>query len=715
MSGILRRLAGSRLFWGVLVLKLVLGTFVGSHYLRELFAPFLSYTAESWFADPWAWFAERGHAAQFPYPPVMLYVMVLPRLLLGPLLDPGVWTVTPLHLLVTRLPLLASDLALTLVLAAWFPHRFRAILVGLWASPLLIYVTYWHGQLDLVPTALLFVGLHFLRRERFVPAAVLFGLMLATKSHLFLAVPFLVIYAWRRYGRARALGLAAGLAAVYVAALMPYATRAGFRAMVFGSEEQLRVFSFALPLDASQLVYLAPFALAVLGLRFLSYARINWDLLMVFLGLGFSVFLTLAPPQPGYVLWSLPFLVLFYASGQGRRRVVLHVYTVAYFGYFLLRPDSDAFEALALVAPSVAALGSPASWLAGVLPASLPGVLCNLSFAVLLAAMGLMVLEMYQVGVRSNDAYRERVRPVLVGVAGDSGAGKDTLAHDLVALTGRANSLVVSGDDYHRWPRGHEAWQVYTHLDVRANDLHLQAEHAVGISRGASIVKGTYDHASGAFTPESVVDPRQVIVFSGLHTLLHEAQRRLFDLTVFLDPDEALRRHWKVARDVAERGHSAEQVDQSLRDREADRAKSILPQRDVADLVFRARPEGALPPDGAAGPEPELALDVLALNSFRLQPLVEALGKVPGLEVEHAPFADARLQRLAIRGRVDAEALRQVALAVVSGLHELAPAPEFTAGVRGLQQVVLLVCLSERLRWSAVEGQGPGALALPSA
>src|SRR5205807_1408516 len=54
---------------------------------------------------------------------------------------------------------------------------------------------------------------------------------------------------------------------------------------------------------------LAPLALAVLWLRFQAYPKTNWGLLMAYLGLGFCVFILLAPPPPGYFPWSLPFLV----------------------------------------------------------------------------------------------------------------------------------------------------------------------------------------------------------------------------------------------------------------------------------------------------------------------------------------------------------------------------------------------------------------------
>src|SRR4051812_16671240 len=71
-------------FWLVLAFKLLLGSFVASHYLRDLFVPFTNYFVDSRFANPWSWFAAHGVLNSFPYPPVMLYIMAAPRLLLAP-------------------------------------------------------------------------------------------------------------------------------------------------------------------------------------------------------------------------------------------------------------------------------------------------------------------------------------------------------------------------------------------------------------------------------------------------------------------------------------------------------------------------------------------------------------------------------------------------------------------------------------------------------
>jgi len=56
-SPAVRAFFGNPLFWGALVLKVALGSMLASHFLRDLFVPFLNYFVESGFANPWDHFA----------------------------------------------------------------------------------------------------------------------------------------------------------------------------------------------------------------------------------------------------------------------------------------------------------------------------------------------------------------------------------------------------------------------------------------------------------------------------------------------------------------------------------------------------------------------------------------------------------------------------------------------------------------------------------
>lgn len=697
-----REFVGNPLFWGALAVKVVAGTLFASTFLRDYFAPFVNYFVESGLSNPWEFFAARGETRQFPYPPVMLYLMALPRAALGFLLPPGWDSLTVATLFVYRLPLLAADLAIGLLLAYWFPQRVRLVLLMYWCSPLAFYITYWHGQLDVLPTAIFLLSLVFLRRKQLLPFAVTFGAALATKSHLWVALPFVGVYLARRQGTRDMVGALTLTVLSAVLLQLPWLFSRAYLQMVFGSEEQQRVFALSVPLgDDGVKLIVAPIVLAVLWLRFQSYPKTNWDLFLAYLSIVFGVFVLLAPPRPGYFLWSLPFIVCHYGR-QGRRQLVsFHLYGIACLAFFLAAPQSDLLDALGLLDPSLQNQSPhPAlvRWAGG---ATNVENLRNLAFAAMFACMSSILLAMYLVGVRNNRIHRMRTRPLLIGIAGDSGAGKDTVCRLLESALGSTRCTTISGDDYHRWPRGHHMWTVHTHLDVRANDLARQRNHAVAIARGEGVSKGTYDHGTGTFTPAEWIDPSNYVIFAGLHTLALESQRNLYELTVFINPDEPLRRNWKVRRDHAERGYAPAEVLRKMEEREPDRLKFILPQEEHAEVVVTFRSRTPLEPDYLSG-DLDLDLEITGNNGFTWGPLAEALSRVPTLVVEHDGFLSTTRQRLSIRGTVEATIVRGIAQQLIGGLDELTDAPAFDRDLNGCLQLVLLTCLADKFGWKDV-------------
>lgn len=685
------RLFRSRGFWIVLALKLSLGSMVASHYLRDLFVPFTNYFVESRFANPWSWFAAHAVWNSFPYPPVMLYIMALPRLLLAPVLHGGIGTVDFAHLFAARLPIAAFDVLAAFILASWYPDRLSRVLRFYWYSPIVAYVCYWHGQLDIIPTGLLLLSLFLLRRKKANLSMVVLGLALGTKSHLWACVPYLLVYIADGRGIKTVAKPFAVLLLTYCAVLAPYIADPSFRAVVFFSHEQARLVANQIPFGAGQLaVLIAPGAIAFLWFRFAAYEKRNWDLLMLYLGILFSVFLLFAPPQPGYVLWSLPFMVHYFCRRPKVQMLPYVAFAASYLGFVLLRTDSDLFDAWRTLSPAIAALPAPYLLLTRV-DSSVAVLADNLMFTIMQASLAGIVLYMYMMGVRGNIAYRMRTTPVMIGIAGDSGSGKDTLTGLLSGMFEPRHTTVLAGDDYHRWPRGHAEWKRITHLNANGNRLYEQQDHALAMFMGEAVRKTSYDHETGAFAPEQNVDPNHVVIFQGLHCLATPEIRRLYDLKIFLDPDEELRHSWKVRRDCVERGRTAEQVIRTLRERGEDRDRYILPQRQFADVVVRWERE-----DSGAGP----SLEILALNSFNFTGVVERLSLEPDLFVDHNPWLDATQQLLRMRGRISEQALYRIREAVVPNDLWLRNTCTLSAGLTGCLQLILFLCLREKLRWS---------------
>jgi phosphoribulokinase len=182
-------------------------------------------------------------------------------------------------------------------------------------------------------------------------------------------------------------------------------------------------------------------------------------------------------------------------------------------------------------------------------------------------------------------------RPTILGVVGDSAAGKTTLTRGLVRILGEDKVTHVCTDDYHRYDRKQRAERAITPLDPECNYVDIMSQDLCQLRAGKAILKPVYRHADGTFAPPVYVGPKTFTVIEGLLGYHTREMRDVYDVRVFLAPPEELRRRWKVDRDCSRRGYTTDQVLAELDRREPDSAAYIRPQERYADLVVSFIPD----------------------------------------------------------------------------------------------------------------------------
>jgi phosphoribulokinase len=193
-------------------------------------------------------------------------------------------------------------------------------------------------------------------------------------------------------------------------------------------------------------------------------------------------------------------------------------------------------------------------------------------------------------------------RPIILGVVGDSGAGKTTITRGLVGILGEDQVTAVATDDYHRYDREQRAELGITPLHPDCNYVDIISQHLSLLRNGEPILKPVYRHADGTFGPPVYVTPKPFTVVEGLLGYHSESMRACYDVRVYLAPPEELRRRWKVQRDCSRRGYTTDQVLAELDRRERDSAQFIRPQERHADMVVSFR-EGDRPESRALDAE----------------------------------------------------------------------------------------------------------------
>ncbi len=193
---------------------------------------------------------------------------------------------------------------------------------------------------------------------------------------------------------------------------------------------------------------------------------------------------------------------------------------------------------------------------------------------------------------QEGDFGRSGSGPVMVGIVGDSAAGKTTLTSGIVNVFGEERVTAVGTDDYHKYDREQRKELGITPLHPDCNYIEIMEQHLRLLSRGEPILKPVYGHSQGTLERPEMVEPREIIVIEGLLAYHTKAMRDCFDVKLYLDPPEDLRREWKIRRDCTKRGYTEEDVHKDMEKREPDSEAFIRPQREYADIVVRFHPPG---------------------------------------------------------------------------------------------------------------------------
>jgi phosphoribulokinase len=181
-------------------------------------------------------------------------------------------------------------------------------------------------------------------------------------------------------------------------------------------------------------------------------------------------------------------------------------------------------------------------------------------------------------------------RPIILGIVGDSAAGKTTLTKGIAQVLGTENVTIICTDDYHRYDRTQRAELGITALHPDCNYLDIMQHHLSQLRIGQPILKPIYSHKTGTFEAPVYIKPAKFVIIEGLLGYSTRGARDCYDVKVYLAPPESLRAQWKVKRDTQKRGYTEEQVLAELEKREPDSEQFIRPQRQWSDMVVSFYP-----------------------------------------------------------------------------------------------------------------------------
>lgn len=651
----------------VTLIKVLTMTLFASHFSLDYFLPFISSFSSEPSVNPYQVFHMNGLKDAFPYPAGMLFILSLPYTLFSFVFS-SVNSVY-LDILALKLPILIMDFIVFWILLKWSRGHHWKVFFLYWASPVIFYINSMLGQLDVIPIAFLLLSIYHIFNKKVGLAGVFFGIGLACKTNILLAFPFLLIFIYRFFRSRRTL-FSFIVSSIFVFLLVnaPFLMSVGFIDMVFNNAQQGKVLDVVFQYTNDLHYYFLPGMLLILLIKAWDFNSYTRKMALMMIGFAFGITLLFVSPSEGWMMWLLPFLVFFNMVYSRRSLWLFLGLNVSYLLLFALTKESLFLNSFQLFNPALADMTIYHVLQVNGINANKVSSLCFTLFQTFLLLNG---IHMYMLGIQSYARHQKILKErLLIGIGGDSGVGKTTISGAIERALGEGFVTMIRGDDMHKWERGHEKWNEFTHLNPKANQLHEELNYLKQLKMGKVVHRRHYDHTTGKFTQAKKIKAGKVIIFEGLHPFYLDKVRALFDLKVFIQPAETLATHWKVCRDRKKRGYTTEMVLEQIKKRDKDRQAYIQTQAEIADVLIEIMSQKEISIIGDDTQEIKLKYAISISNSIEFEAVVNEATMLEGIEITHS-YEDGDKQKIEISGQVTKDELSKLSQKWIPALDEL--------------------------------------------
>lgn len=269
---------------------------------------------------------------------------------------------------------------------------------------------------------------------------------------MIIGAPFIILYLWSHNGINKELQrfLTFFIGSLFIIEA-PFLLSDAFRMMVLNNREVGKLYWLFIKMGDNIFIYLTPLIYVLLLYFFWRIRRINFDLLLAVMGVAFSIIIIMTPSPPGWYLWLVPIFTLHQSRYGSGAVAIIAVFSFLFISYHLIHTSGASSFLFDL------SLLKEVSFLNN-------SFFQSIHYTFMVGSGLIIAIQILREGVRENDYYRLGNKPLVLGIAGDSGVGKSTFSKGLATVFGGQSLAEVSGDDYHNWERSSPMWRTLTHL-----------------------------------------------------------------------------------------------------------------------------------------------------------------------------------------------------------------------------------------------------------
>ncbi len=667
-----------RIFIAGLILKLFFILLFVPEVQQEWFVSFMVQTFEQPSVYPWSSYLDSGgNLLSFPYGPIM-FLAHFPSTFIGWLIDSS----TGLNYfsgLGFRVSLLMADILILIILLQQFEDRWRGLLIHYWLSPLVIFITYWHGQTDLIPVSILVLSIALLKNKKILRSGLVFAGAVAAKHSMAIVFPFIAVYLWFKRGIVtNAYKFVVFFLLAFLIIEGPFLFSDGFQQMVVNNREVGKIFWLFIPMGDTLRIYIVPLVYLLLLYSAWRLRRMNFDLLLATLGVAFCVVILLTPPAPGWFLWISPMLAIHFSKGNIGSVTLGALFGFVFVGYHLIYSSgSDIVFMQNIIMPI---------FLSDFFAQSQVQSLLN---TLIVAIVTLITLQMFRDGIKGSDYYCLGKKPLVIGVSGGLGVGKTTFSSALAKLFGNEQVLKITEDGYYNWNPSSPMWKTVTPLNPRSSSLSKMVYDLRNMLESGLFKGYVYNAKNKEFRYKAKQRPRQVIILDSAFALYTKQLVEVGDVSFFLEMDNNLRTN-------GQEGNA--RIDE-FNTQESDFKKYIQPQKSEADVAYKLLSINQEIKTLEIS-DSRVELKVRVKDGLYCQELIRVLIGVCGLQVNTRQLAnEMNGVEIEIQGDVDAEDIKFASKIITPTLNEFVDDENgFFGGKLGLMQLIALAEIDHALK-----------------
>ncbi len=672
-----------------LISKIVLILLLAPTIQDLWFVDFVKNSIEHPSLNPWeSYLNNNGQLVAFPYGIVMLAVHTIP-VLVGSLIDSSL-SLDYFSSLGFRLSLLFSDLILLIILLKLFKENQHKVLLYYWLSPLAIFITYWHGQTDIIPITFFVLSLLLIKERKYTYAGICFALAVNAKYSMLIGLPFILLYLFQNKSLRQYLpAFTIAFIGVSFLTVGPFLFSEAFRVMVISTDEANKIFRAEFNLDNNVSILFTLLTYTILLYYNWRLNRISFELLISVIGASYSIIVLLTLAPPGWFFWLIPFYVAHQIRSGTKSVFLIGILTLLFIIFHLTNSSGSeiplfgwqGFENLSFNFLSIKRFDS-------------------IIYTLLIASGVLITIQIIRHGIHHNDYYKISRRPLSIGIAGNTCSGKNTLAISLTKLFGVQSVARLSEDDYVNWDRFSPMWKTVTHLDPRANQLFKFANDVLSLIAGTYVKERKYNNITGLFTKLRTLRSENIIIVTGLHSLYPLSIRSVFDVKFFLEIEEKLYTYIKVHHNKLA-WRTENEILESITKNMPDYLNYVKPQEIFANVSFKLHAINIdiLDRKKINSLNHNLKLEIKIKNGIYYKELVRALVGICGLLLNVSTLDAKGEVIIEIQGDVTADDIQLAVKMLLPHIEELLDInPEWENGISGIMQLVALVEINELLK-----------------